>query len=355
MLARVYSLGKTIDRYLRAGYIFRFFYRHPIAYYYVARGLTYHYISKGQRRPRNLVLKLLEGCNAHCSFCYAQYENPISTSSELSLEELKDVIIQAKKIGCYTVTLSGGEPLIYPHLEEVVNFITRNRMIPFMATNGLAATPEVIGGLVKSGLCALNWSVHGPAEEHNRILDVPGAYEKLVRNAKEAVKLPLTNIVNHVLTPRSYRNGFLPEIIRTFMGMGFRAVSLLPVCMSGNQDELLDDEALKYLDNMAQKTYILMDTKNYTEPICPAAREDVLVNNYGEVQPCPFIPITFGNVRQDSLGEIFRRIETHPMFQEDSPVCMPARDHEFIKKYLIPIFQNRELPCPIEKIEKEIR
>lgn len=352
MMENIQIIKQILLRYLYAAYIFRLFYRHPMAYFYVARSFLDNIFTRDHRRPRNLVLKLSEKCNACCVFCYAQHERPLSKEHELSLEEFKNIIIQAKKMGCYTITLTGGEPLLYPHIEELIRFIYKNHMIPFTSTNGIAASPEFLKRLAKAGLCALNWSVHGPSEVHNRIVGVPGAYEKLIMNAKEAVKLPIVNIVNHVLTSESFHNSYLPQIIESFRGMGFRAVNLLPICMNGKEDELLHEEALKYLDNMAQKPYVLMDTKNYIRPICPAAREDVLVNNYGEVQACPFIPITFGNIRRESLEGIFRRIESHLIFKKDSPICMAARDHEFIRKYLVPIFVNRELPCPVEKIDR---
>lgn len=352
MKTKLKNIKKLLIRYYQAGKIFRFFYRYPEVYYYVGRSF-YNVWFLEKHQPRNLVIKLSEVCNARCYFCYAQHEKSIKQKEKLTLADFKQLILAAKKLGCYTVTLSGGEPLLYPHLLELIKFIRKNHLVPFTTTNGLSASFDRLKELSDNGLCALNWSIHGLGEIHNQVVGIPNAFDMVLANAKQAVKLPMINIVNHVLTKESYREHYLDGIIKLFMGLGFRAINLLPICMNGNKDILLNKEELKYLDKMAAKSFVLMDTKNYVKPICPAAREDIFVNNYGEVQPCPFIPISFGNVKQESLANIFKKIQEHEMFKEESSVCMPARDYKFIKKYLENIFINKDLPCPIEKINNQ--
>ena len=253
------------------------------------------------------------------------------------------------------MTLSGGEPLIYPHLVELVRFVRQSRMIPFTTTNGLAASEKLLAELDRAGLCALNFSIHGLRAQHDAIVGVPGAFDNIVRMGEYcARRMRIVPVVNHVFTRESARQGWYAELWAMLQPRGFRALNLLPVCASGSDTaELLSDQELVVYDELAAKPYVLMDTKNYVRPLCPAAHDDLLVNNYGEVQPCPFIPVTFGNVRDTDLKELFLAMQRHPMFAEARSVCMPARDHEFIQKYIIPAFEHEQLPAPIEDIHSD--
>ena len=73
-------------------------------------------------------------CNFRCSYCYvpdsSEYRN------ELSREEIKDVILQAKALGARKIIILGGEPSIYPHLVEMLRFLGREGLEIEMFTNG---------------------------------------------------------------------------------------------------------------------------------------------------------------------------------------------------------------------------
>jgi len=73
-------------------------------------------------------------CNFHCSYCYVD-EN-IECASELSRDEIKDVILQAKALGARKIIILGGEPSIYPHLVEMLLFLSHEGLEVEMFTNG---------------------------------------------------------------------------------------------------------------------------------------------------------------------------------------------------------------------------
>lgn len=350
--SRLYS---EFLRYFRAARIFRFFHHHLYIYPTIFRDLLekkFHLSS--YHKPRNIVLKLHSACNAKCSFCYAQNDYR-SSQNMLDMNAWKNVIDLAKELGCYSVTLSGGEPLIYKGLVDLVKYIRKKRMIPFTTTNGISADPDLLRQLDKAGLCALNFSVHGPPEHHDSVMGVPGAFEKLIEAGRFcAANTRIICIVNHVFTKLSARNEWYQWVWDTMKPLGFKALNLLPVCI-GSEDtsELLEAQDLELFDRLAGESHVIMDTKNYAKPVCPAAQEDLFVNNFGEVQPCPFIPISFGNVQKEKLKDIFLRMQNHEMFGQVRRVCMPARDKTFIDRYIKPAFACGVLPAPIEKVNSE--
>lgn len=73
-------------------------------------------------------------CNFRCSYCYVP--NRSGESNELSREEIKDVILQAKGLGARKIIILGGEPSIYPHLVEMLRFLGREGLEIEMFTNG---------------------------------------------------------------------------------------------------------------------------------------------------------------------------------------------------------------------------
>lgn len=73
-------------------------------------------------------------CNFRCPYCYVPHEG--GGQGELSREELKDTILQAKELGARKIIILGGEPSIYPHLPEMIEFLSRERLEVEMFSNG---------------------------------------------------------------------------------------------------------------------------------------------------------------------------------------------------------------------------
>jgi len=73
-------------------------------------------------------------CNFRCSYCYV--DEKIKYDNELSRKEIKDVILQAKALGALKIIILGGEPSIYPHLVEMLLFLSKEGLEIEMFTNG---------------------------------------------------------------------------------------------------------------------------------------------------------------------------------------------------------------------------
>lgn len=73
-------------------------------------------------------------CNFRCSYCYVA--DRIECRQELSRDEIKQAILQAKSLGARKIIILGGEPSIYPHLVEMLRFLGREDLEIEMFTNG---------------------------------------------------------------------------------------------------------------------------------------------------------------------------------------------------------------------------
>ncbi|MBL4903201.1 MAG: radical SAM protein [Desulfocapsa sp.] len=80
-------------------------------------------------------------CNFRCSYCYVPEKK--ECKGELSTDEIKNVIVQAKELGARKIIILGGEPSIYPHLPEMLKFIDSHGFEIEMFTNGTGVNAEL--------------------------------------------------------------------------------------------------------------------------------------------------------------------------------------------------------------------
>lgn len=74
-------------------------------------------------RLLTMELELSKICNLRCIYCYAQADET-HPDRELTLPEIKDAVIQARDLGARRIiVLGGGEPLLYKHIKEVLDFL----------------------------------------------------------------------------------------------------------------------------------------------------------------------------------------------------------------------------------------
>src|SRR6516164_1409584 len=94
-------------------------------------------------------------CNLACKYCneFDDFSKPIP------LETMKSRIDDLARLGTTIVTLSGGEPLLHPELDEIIAHMRRHPMIVGMITNGYLLTAERIHRLNRAGLDHLQISI----------------------------------------------------------------------------------------------------------------------------------------------------------------------------------------------------
>ncbi len=118
-------------------------------------------------------------CNFRCSYCYV--EEKTRCTDELSRAEIKDTILQAKELGARKIIILGGEPSIYPHLEEMLDFIDKERLEIEMFTNGTGIDRQLAVLLAKYRIrVALKLNSRNK-EIQDRLAGKKGAYEIMTR------------------------------------------------------------------------------------------------------------------------------------------------------------------------------
>src|SRR5512146_1170235 len=87
-------------------------------------------------------------CNLACAYCN-EYDN---VSKPVPIATMRDRIDQLAALGTTIVTISGGEPLLHPELDELIRHIRRRGIIAGLITNGYLLTAARIQRLNGAGL-----------------------------------------------------------------------------------------------------------------------------------------------------------------------------------------------------------
>src|SRR5438105_8135959 len=94
-------------------------------------------------------------CNLACTYCneYDDFSPPVPT------EEMLRRIDRLAYLQTAVVTISGGEPLMHPELESIIERIRHHGIIAGLITNGYLLTPKKITALNEAGLEHLQISI----------------------------------------------------------------------------------------------------------------------------------------------------------------------------------------------------
>ncbi len=116
-------------------------------------------------------------CNLRCLHCYSS-SGP-EQRGELGADLLCDAIVGARAEGYTVVSISGGEPLMYRPLAQLLVQAHACGMLTTVTTNGMLLTQRQLTEL--SGLLdLLAISLDGPPESHNRMRASPQAFGKML-------------------------------------------------------------------------------------------------------------------------------------------------------------------------------
>jgi MoaA/NifB/PqqE/SkfB family radical SAM enzyme len=115
-------------------------------------------IAKGLVSTRHVLLAHIipiRRCNLSCAYCneYDDHSKPVPK------EEMFRRIDLLKSFGTAIITISGGEPLLHPELDEIIAHIRRRGIIAGMITNGYLLTADRIERLNRAGLEYLQISI----------------------------------------------------------------------------------------------------------------------------------------------------------------------------------------------------
>ena len=270
-------------------------------------------------RLLSMEIEFNKSCNFRCLYCYASDNN--LHRNELTKEEFIGVIRQARELGARKMIILGGEPMLYPHILDMIRFIRGLDMEVELFTNGTNMTPEAARTMYDLGVRVVLKMNTFDENLQDTLSGRKGAYAQIqeaFRNLKQA-GYPSADRFMGVSTVVCQQN--IEELPR--MWEWLRDQNIVPYFemitpQGGAKEHNMLDVDSRRVEEFFRKISEIDRTKyGYDwEPKPPLVGGECLrhqfscaVNSEGFVQPCVGVTIPIGNVRNHKLKEILHDSE----------------------------------------------
>ena len=295
----------------------------------------------GKYPLRSLEVAVGYECNFSCNQCSCAL-NRDPKRNRLSLDQFKDAIDQAIEMGAFQFNLNGGEPMLYfDEVKKLCSYIRKKGCYVHMATNGYFFNQDRMKIMKDAGLCSFEMGLDSSVESIHDSNRGEGSYRRIMKNTTIAQSLDIGVAYNTVGTKEKIWNGDLINTVYLAEKMGV-LLMITPPCVTGHwagkMNVLLNDEEQWYIRWLLSKYPIArIDNYNGLRRIsCPAGREKMAINPYGDIVSCPLIQIIYGNITTDRLINVQNKILEDPFYLKGfSDGCLPSNDLDFIKERLI--------------------
>lgn len=263
----------------------------------------------------SLFVELTYGCNLKCVHCY----NPKNISSvQIDFDKMKQIIDEARDLGVFKITFSGGESTLHKNFMEIIEYARSKRMSVEIFTNGqtLYDNSELFNRLVKSYPYRIGLSLYSLEKDtHEKVTSVKNSHQKTLdvikklraRNVNVQVKNFLLNInCKDCVSVKKFANEIQANMSSD--------TSLLPT-MEGstkNFQYITTEEDLYELyinpeSPLCVKDIIKKDiTKQQNERPCSAGTHGLCITPTLEVHPCVSLQLNLGNLNEVSLKDIWQ-------------------------------------------------
>jgi len=216
-----------------------------------------------KRFPLAMILEPLEKCNLACEGCgrIREYESVMDR-----MMTVEDCLAAAQECDAPVVSISGGEPLLHPDINDIVAGIVRQRRFVYLCTNGLLMK-QALKLLKPSRYFAFVVHVDGLRETHDRTVARRGVYDVAIGAIEMARREGF-----RVCTNTTLYKGTHPEEFHTLFalltGMGVEGIMVSPAFQYQEQDKdifLARQEAVIFFRDVLEGCSY--DTRFYNNPL----------------------------------------------------------------------------------------
>jgi len=295
----------------------------------------------GHTGPVTIVINPTMRCNIRCTGCYSFH---YQKSQDMEYDTLAKVLREARDMGVRFITVSGGEPYLYPHLFRMAEEFSDLMFMTY--TNATLLDDGMVRRIAEAGNLMPAVSVEGFEKEtderrgqgvHQALL---GAMERLALagvffgfsatpTSRNADILATDEFVDYYI-----RRGALFAWYFNYLPLGRNPdVSLMP---HPEQRDRIREATYRW---QKTKPLFIGDFWNHGASVggCLSASRYCYITVEGRVQPCTFVPFYTHRVQENTLEEIF-----------DSPFFRSIRDRQ-------PYHSNLLRPCKIIDHPEDLR
>lgn len=294
----------------------------------------------GKASPVSTYISLTNRCRFNCWHCSKEHRG----SGELPLDTIIQTIRDLQELGVSIIGFTGGEPLLRGDLETIVESVDK-RSVSLLFTSGDGLTGERARELKRRGLFGIAVSLdHVDPEIHDRRRGRKGAFETALNAIRISQKNKFYTMIQCVAT----RDILIAETRKKYIDLArslkVHEIRLLEPMPTGRllgeaEDCCLTEKERKDLRFWHKRTNISRNLpkvcafahiENGEMYGCGAGFQHMYIDAEGNVCPCDFTPISFGNVRDECLKTLWQRLNR--AFSRPRTCCFLMENADKLRK-----------------------
>ena len=280
---------------------------------------------------------LTERCNLHCTHCYQTGGN----TEELTLAEIREVLDEiTDMLKAWSETyqlefspslnITGGEPFLRKDLFEILSEMCSANFAIYLLTNGTLIDEDKSEQLAKLGVKGVQVSLEGPEEIHDAIRGI-GSFAASCRGVTNLIKAGLRVTLNATLSEINAEK--FHDMIEITTSLGAQRLGFSRLVPSGRGLDLVNRMIDRQEVKEIYESIFALPTDGLEvvtgDPVASQMRNGARVDDCGSiatsgcaagvsgltllpdgtVTPCRRMPIPIGNIREDSLREVWANSE----------------------------------------------
>jgi heme b synthase len=299
--------------------------------------------SKDRESSLRLVAwEVTRNCNLSCIHCRASatlgpHLNELDTDAGLVLLD------QISEVGKPVVILTGGEPLLRPDIFQIARYGTQKGLRMVMAPNGTLITEAIATEMAEAGIQRISISLDGSTKEsHDKFRQVEGAFDGALRGIERAKQAGVEFQINTTITQQNLDE--IPKIQELAEKLGAVAHHIFLLVPTGRGKYIVDqeissdqyEETLNWFYDQRDKVSMQLKATcapHYYRILRERTREEgksvtfkthgldavtrgclggtgfCFISHTGIVQPCGFLDLNCGDVKEKPFEVIWRESE----------------------------------------------
>jgi MoaA/NifB/PqqE/SkfB family radical SAM enzyme len=281
-------------------------------------------------------------CPCHCKHCFATSFAPSKNSSKkkLSTEELTSALREAVSNGVFHFSLQGGEPFLHPHLKQIIKACEPDKSYITIVSNGTVADKKMLKKVYDLGVDKIAVSIDSYyPEEHDKFRGLKFAHKRAMETIRMAREVGLDVSIAITVLNENIHTDSIQKLFDYAIKNNINVEINIPQPIGnwdGKIDLLLKDKNIVYLEKL-HKEHVNIRRDLYYHfggSGCPAVKETLYLNIYGDIFPCVFMQISIGNIRDHYLKDIRKNALSLHEFSVYGKKCLAGENKEFIRKYI---------------------
>jgi len=315
----------------------------------------------------SVILGITRKCNYRCQHCY-EYFN-LAKEDSVPIERWKEIVKDIQNLGVSIIVFSGGEPMLrFDGLLELLECGDKRISDFHVHTSGNGVTSDKALALKSAGLTAAAVALDDYIpNRQDEFRGFDGAYKEATQAIQYFREAGVFPYINMFLRKNLIRSEELWSYFQHIKRLNVGIVSLIEPKPCGRYfsidgSVLLSEEDRKTITDFFTEANHSRNFKNYPyvayinyyeKPelfgCLMGGLSHFYINSMGNVQPCIFLPVTFGNIMEEKFSAIYKRMRE----------AIPKPVHKSCPSLLLSkeIKEKRDhgisLPVPYEELEKE--